>query len=146
MSRSTTSTICTVVTAPRSAPGSTRPRSAAIHEARPSNAATTSEHGRANIARFHFLDPTARNFFVDWDAACHATVALLRAQAGREPHDRALRELIGELSTLRAKFRKHWAAHDVRIRHDGIKRLRHPEAGDLDLPLTGSASIQPSDA
>ncbi|WP_405667267.1 DNA-binding protein [Streptomyces sp. NBC_01166] len=70
---------------------------------------------------------------VDWDAACHATVALLRAEAGREPHDRALRELIGELSTLSPEFRHQWAAHDVRIRHDGIKRLRHPEVGDLEL-------------
>ncbi|WP_129287454.1 helix-turn-helix transcriptional regulator [Streptomyces sp. GZWMJZ-114] len=106
----------------------------------------TTEYGRANIARFHFLDPIARHFFVDWDAACHATVALLRAEAGREPHDRALRELIGELSTLSPEFRKQWAAHDVRIRHDGVKRLRHPEAGDLeltyqslDLPLSDRA-------
>jgi hypothetical protein len=30
-------------------------------------------------------------------------------------------------------FRSQWAAHDVRIRHDGIKRLRHPEVGSLDL-------------
>ncbi len=97
------------------------------------DSATTSEYGRANIARFHFLDPVARRFFVDWYAACHATVALLRAEAGREPHDRALRELIGELSTLSPEFRKQWAAHDVRIRHDGVKRLRHPEAGDLEL-------------
>ncbi|MFC6067413.1 helix-turn-helix transcriptional regulator [Streptomyces ochraceiscleroticus] len=110
------------------------------------DSATTSEHGRANIARFHFLDPIARHFFVDWEAACHATVALLRAEAGREPHDRALRELIGELSTCSPEFRKQWAAHDVRIRHDGVKRLRHPEAGDLeltyhslDLPLSNRA-------
>nr|WTB11757.1 DNA-binding protein [Streptomyces antimycoticus] len=94
----------------------------------------------------HFLDPIARHFFVDWEAACHATVALLRAEAGREPHDRALRELIGELSTLSPEFRKQWAAHDVRIRHDGVKRLRHPDAGDLeltyhslDLPLSNRA-------
>jgi len=110
------------------------------------DSATTSEYGRANLARFHFLDPVARRFFVDWDAACHATVALLRAEAGREPHDRALRELIGELSTLSLEFRKQWAAHDVRIRHDGVKRLRPPEAGDLeltyqslDLPLSDRA-------
>ena len=94
---------------------------------------TTDKKGRANIARFHFLDPGARHFFVDWDAAAHATVALLRAEAGREPNDRALRELIGELSTLSSEFRTQWAAHDVRIRHDGIKRLRHPEVGDLEL-------------
>ncbi|MER7394634.1 helix-turn-helix transcriptional regulator [Streptomyces sp. NPDC000151] len=107
---------------------------------------TTDKRGRANMARYHFLDPGAHHFFVDWDAAANATVALLRAEAGREPHDRALRELIGELSTLSPEFRTMWAAHDVRTRHDGIKRLQHPEVGrleltyqSLDLPLPNRA-------
>ncbi|MCX2732630.1 helix-turn-helix transcriptional regulator [Saccharopolyspora sp. NFXS83] len=94
---------------------------------------TTGENGRANLARYIFLDPSAHDFFVDWESAATATAALLRAEAGREPHDRALRELIGELSTLSAGFRTEWASHDVRIRHDGSKRLRHPEVGELDL-------------
>lgn len=94
---------------------------------------TAGEHGRANIARYIFLDPGVQHFFVDWDAAATLTTALLRAEAGREPHDRALRELIGELSTLSTEFRTQWAAHDVRIHHEGIKRLRHPEVGELEL-------------
>jgi len=94
---------------------------------------TTGGRGHANIARYHFLDPGAHHFFVDWDAAARATVALLRAEAGREPHDRALRGLIGELSTLSPDFRTLWAAHDVRIHHDGVKPLHHPEVGRLDL-------------
>ncbi|MET7655675.1 MULTISPECIES: helix-turn-helix transcriptional regulator [unclassified Streptomyces] len=94
---------------------------------------TTDKRGRPNIARYIFLDPGARQFFVDWEAAAVATAALLRAEAGREPQDRALRELIGELSTLSPEFRSQWAAHDVRIRHDGIKRLWHPEVGELEL-------------
>ncbi|GAA2787348.1 helix-turn-helix transcriptional regulator [Saccharopolyspora taberi] len=94
---------------------------------------TTDEHGRANFARYHFLDPGSHHFFVDWDDGAAATAALLRAEAGREPHDRALRELIGELSTLSPEFRTLWAAHDIRIRHDGVKRLQHPEVGLLEL-------------
>ncbi|HET6705807.1 helix-turn-helix transcriptional regulator [Amycolatopsis sp.] len=91
--------------------------------------------GRAhpNIARYIFLDPGAQTYFVDWDSAAAITTALLRAEAAREPQDRALRALIGELSTLSPEFRTQWAAHDVRIRHDGAKRLRHPAVGDLDL-------------
>ncbi|PPJ25480.1 transcriptional regulator [Nocardia nova] len=107
---------------------------------------TIDRRGRPNIARYIFLDPGAHDFFVDWDAACIATAALLRAEAGREPRDRALRELVGELSTLSPEFRSLWAAHDVLIRHDGIKRLRHPDVGhmeltfqSLDLPLSGRA-------
>ncbi|TDD44651.1 XRE family transcriptional regulator [Nonomuraea terrae] len=94
---------------------------------------TTAQHGRANLARYVFLDPGSRQFFVDWDAAAVVAAALLRAEAGRETHDRALRELIGELSTLSTEFRSQWAAHDVRIRHDGTKRLWHPQVGDLEL-------------
>ncbi|MEU5046183.1 MmyB family transcriptional regulator, partial [Streptomyces griseorubiginosus] len=79
---------------------------------------------------------------VDWEEGARATVAVLRAEAGREPDDRALRELVGELSTLSPDFRTMWASHDVRIRQEGIKRLNHPEVGplemtfrSLDLPL-----------
>jgi transcriptional regulator with XRE-family HTH domain len=97
------------------------------------DSATTREHGRANFARYHFLDPGARHFFIDWEPGARATVALLRAEAGREPHDRLLRELIGELVTLSPEFRTMWSAHDVLIRHDGVKRLRHPEVGRLEL-------------
>jgi hypothetical protein len=90
---------------------------------------TTDIHGCANIARYIFLDRTAEEFFDDWDAASVATVALLRAEAGREPHDRALRELIGELSTLSREFRSQWAAHDVRVRHEGVSGYGTPRSG-----------------
>lgn len=94
---------------------------------------TTKASGRANFARFHFLDPVARDFFVDWESGAAVTAALLRAEAGREPYDKTLRELVGELSTLSSDFRTLWAAHDIRIRHQGTKRLQHPEVGALDL-------------
>lgn len=64
----------------------------------------TARGGRANFARYHFLDPGSRDFFVDWEAGAAATVALLRAEAGRAPHDKALRKLIGELSTVSEQF------------------------------------------
>ncbi|QNA91868.1 MULTISPECIES: helix-turn-helix transcriptional regulator [unclassified Microbacterium] len=89
--------------------------------------------GRANFARFHFLDPDARDFFVDWEGGASATVALLRAEAGREPDDRALRELIGELSTSSRDFTRLWSSHEVRTRHEGLKVLQHPVVGSIEL-------------
>ncbi|MFE9109489.1 hypothetical protein ACFYN9_07585 [Streptomyces collinus] len=80
-----------------------------------------------------FLEPGSRDFFDDWDTGARTTVALLRAEAGRFPHDRALRELVGELSTVSDEFRTRWAAHNVRIHHGGVKRFHHPEAGFLEL-------------
>jgi transcriptional regulator with XRE-family HTH domain len=89
--------------------------------------------GQANFARFQFLDARARDFYPDWEGAANITVALLRAEAGRYPSDMQLRELVGELSTLSEEFGTRWAAHNVRIHHNGAKSFRHPVVGTLDL-------------
>jgi transcriptional regulator with XRE-family HTH domain len=86
-----------------------------------------------NNARFLFLDPHATEFFGDWDKVANDTVALLRAEAGRDPYDRQLSDLIGELSTRSEEFRGRWAAHHVRIHTTGVKLLHHPVVGDLEL-------------
>jgi transcriptional regulator with XRE-family HTH domain len=88
-----------------------------------------------NNARFIFLDPHATEFFRDWDKIANDTVALLRAEAGRDPYDRQLSDLIGELSTRSDQFRVRWAAHHVRIHTTGVKLIHHPVVGDLDLPF-----------
>lgn len=93
----------------------------------------TARSAPPNFARFHFLDDSSRDFFLDWEGGARATVALLRAEAGREPGDRALRELIGELSTSSPDFTRLWAAHDVRTLHEGVKLLQHPVVGRLEL-------------
>jgi transcriptional regulator with XRE-family HTH domain len=59
-----------------------------------------------NAARFTFLDPAAQHFFTDWEKAAKDTVAALRSEAGRNPYDRALSDLVGELSTRSEPFRK----------------------------------------
>jgi len=86
-----------------------------------------------NNARFVFLDPRATNFYRDWSKAANDTVATLRTQAGRDPYDRALSDLVGELSTQSEEFRIRWAAHNVRQHYAGTKRVRHPTVGDIDL-------------
>jgi transcriptional regulator with XRE-family HTH domain len=86
-----------------------------------------------NIARFVFLDAAAQSFYVDWEPLAGDTVALLRAEAGRDPYDRALTDLIGELSTRSEVFRTWWAAHNVRLHRSGVKRLHHPVVGELTL-------------
>jgi transcriptional regulator with XRE-family HTH domain len=86
-----------------------------------------------NSARFTFLDPAAQEFFVDWEKAAKDLVAALRSMAGRNPYDRALSDLVGELSTRSEAFRTWWAAHNVRYHQTGTKRLHHPIVGDLEL-------------
>jgi transcriptional regulator with XRE-family HTH domain len=87
----------------------------------------------ANFARFQFLDPRSHDYYENWESAATITTSLLRAEAGRRPHDTQLRELVGELSTVSEEFRARWAAHDVRIHHDGTKRFHHPVVGALEL-------------
>jgi hypothetical protein len=60
---------------------------------------------------------------------------MLRAEVSRDPYDRQLSDLIGELSTRSDEFQVRWAAHNVRIHTTGIKLLHHPVVGDLDLPF-----------
>jgi transcriptional regulator with XRE-family HTH domain len=93
------------------------------------------QRDQPNNARIVFLDPRATTFFREWEKVANDTVALLRAEAGRDPYDRDLSDLIGELSTRSEDFRVRWAAHDVRIHNTGVKKLHHDVVGDLDLPF-----------
>ncbi|MCW2507917.1 MAG: Helix-turn-helix protein [Modestobacter sp.] len=93
----------------------------------------------ANIARFQFLDPRARDFHPDWDGAANTTAAILRTEAGRDPYDTDLRELVGELSTVSEEFRTRWAAHNVRIHRTGVKQFNHPAVGAIDLVYHSTA-------
>jgi transcriptional regulator with XRE-family HTH domain len=86
-----------------------------------------------NTARFVFLDPHAADFFIDWDHVATEVVAVLRSEAGRDPYDRGLSELVGELSLQSEPFRTQWAAHNVRSHDKGTKRLHHPIVGELTL-------------
>jgi transcriptional regulator with XRE-family HTH domain len=86
-----------------------------------------------NLARFQFLDPASRDFYPDWDLFAEMCVAIMRADAGRDPHNRSLQDLVGELSTRSETFRTLWGSHDVRTHGTGTKRFHHPEVGELVL-------------
>ena len=91
------------------------------------------EADRPNLARFIFLDPRARDFYVDWALARSLTAAMLRLEAGRDPLNSELTALIGELSTLSPQFREDWADRDVHEHRTGRKVYRHPEVGEMDI-------------
>jgi hypothetical protein len=87
----------------------------------------------ANSARFTFLDPAAQDFYADWERTAKDLVGHLRSEAGRNPYDKNLSDLVGELSTRSPEFRTWWAAHNVRYHQTGVKRLHHPVVGELEL-------------
>lgn len=86
-----------------------------------------------NLARFQFLDPASHEFYPDWELFAEMCVAVIRAEAGRDPHDKGIQDLVGELSTRSELFRTLWAAHDVRTHGTGTKRFNHPLVGELTL-------------
>ncbi|MGA5318777.1 helix-turn-helix domain-containing protein [Streptomyces pseudogriseolus] len=86
-----------------------------------------------NNARFTFLDPLARDFYVDWEQTANDVVAVLRGYVGANPTDRRLSNLVGELATRSDDFSRRWAAYDVKYHRTGRKVLRHRVVGDLDL-------------
>ena len=87
----------------------------------------------ANTTRFVYLNQdAAREFFVDYDKIARDAAAMLRLEAGQNPHEDLI-ALVGELSTRSELFRKQWASQDVRFHRSGRKRLRHPAVGQLDL-------------
>lgn len=92
---------------------------------------------RGNLARFNFLDDRSREFYPDWDAASDISVSILRTEAGRDPRDKQLHDLIGELSTLSDEFRTRWGAHNVRRHGSGSKSFHHHIVGDLTLNYEG---------
>ncbi|MFG2359702.1 helix-turn-helix transcriptional regulator [Streptomyces sp. NPDC048521] len=99
--------------------------------------------GPVNSARFMVLDPASKDFWVDWDKGADDAVAFLRNETGRAPDDKALTDLIGELTTRSSDFARRWVRHDVKFHRSGVKNLHHPLVGDLALPY--EAMELPSD-
>lgn len=99
----------------------------------------------ANHARFVLVDLRSVRFFCEWERVADDTVAMLRTEAGRYPHDRNLTDLVGELATRSEEFRGRWAAHDVRAHQTGAKRYHHPSSASSPSP-TNCSSSQPTPA
>ncbi len=90
-----------------------------------------------NLARFTFLDERGRDFHADWDSAADVVVSILRTEAGRDPHNKELHDLVGELSTRSQEFRRRWSSHNVRHHGAGFKTFRHPIVGEITIAYEG---------
>ena len=89
--------------------------------------------GHPNLARFQFLDPVSRELLPGLGCDGGDVRAIMRSEAGRDPHDKGLQDLVGELSTRSETFRRLWGAHDVRTHGAGTKHFHHPIVGDVTL-------------
>lgn len=86
-----------------------------------------------NLLRMIFLDPFAREFYVDWEKAAHIAVGNLRASSSQFPGDERIERVVGELSVRSPAFGNLWARYEVRPRTHEDKHFRHPRVGKLRL-------------
>jgi transcriptional regulator with XRE-family HTH domain len=96
------------------------------------NLSTLPAH-QANMARWTFLDPHAREVFPDWEKIAAVTAASLRRAAAEHSDRPALNELIGELSVASADFTRMWADHKIRAPGSALKTFAHPLVGEFTL-------------
>jgi transcriptional regulator with XRE-family HTH domain len=89
-----------------------------------------------NIVWRLFRDPESRCRYGDPECTMRRAVAQFRAVAAKYPNDPGFIELIDDLQTNCADFRRLWAEHDVLGSTDGLKRFKHPELGEFILDHT----------
>ena len=98
--------------------------------------------GPANLARYAFLDPRAREFYPDWDSSADDAVAVLRSATGTVPDSPELAGLIAELCESSDDFGNRWKKHDIRFHLTGTKTLHHPVVGGLTLSFEALDLLQ----
>ncbi len=101
-------------------------------------ASNVSGAGGFNVARYLFLDPASRDFYLQWEEVARLTVASLRTEAGRNPYDRALTDLVGELSTRSKEFATWWAVHEVKFHNTATKKFHQLAAVTSSSPARRS--------
>ncbi|MGP3978110.1 helix-turn-helix domain-containing protein [Streptomyces sp. 8N114] len=80
-----------------------------------------------------FLHPDSRALHPDWDTVAAETVAALRSECARYPCHPRVKEVLTQLLDSSAEFRALWEDQQVREKFAGRKRIRHPQAGELEL-------------
>jgi transcriptional regulator with XRE-family HTH domain len=96
-----------------------------------------------NSTRMVFLDPVSREMFPDWAHVAEEVVSALRADVGRFPENGRPYQVMCEMRAVSEEFRRLWETQDVRDRDHGVKRIVHPEVGEL--VLTFEAFTVPTD-
>lgn len=84
-----------------------------------------------NAVRLIFTHPEARAMYPDWEQVAAEVVSALRAEVGQFPDQGRPHGVMCELREVSADFRRFWDAQDVHDRDHGVKRIMHPEVGEL---------------
>lgn len=89
--------------------------------------------GHANLVRYVFLDPTARNLIADWDNRARRLVAEFRADTVHRADDAAFVTLVDGLQDASTRFSHWWQDYGVLDREGGRRVFHHPADGTVDF-------------
>lgn len=94
-----------------------------------------------NILRLMFTGGKGRARNEDWDSVARFVVGAFRADMARAgAHGSAgAARLVEELSRLSPEFEALWRNNDVGAHSEGVKRIRHPKAGLVQLEFSSFA-------
>jgi transcriptional regulator with XRE-family HTH domain len=89
-----------------------------------------------NILRMMFSDSRVQAAQEDWQRVARFVVGAFRADAARAGASAEIAQLVEELSRTSPEFDALWRTNDIAGHGDGLKRLRHPEIGPIELEFS----------
>ena len=95
--------------------------------------------GQRNILRLIFCDPRVRAAQYDWESIARFVVGAFRADAARAGAVSEVGELVDELCGRSPEFAALWRDNNVHGHGEGVKRLRHPILGPIELEYSAFA-------
>ncbi len=95
--------------------------------------------GQRNILRRVFCDPRVREAQHDWEGLARFVVGAFRADAARAGAVSEVAQLVDELCRASPEFEALWRDNDVHVHGEGVKRLRHPVLGAIELEYSAFA-------
>ncbi len=89
-----------------------------------------------NVLRLMFLDPQARAANFDWEGIARFIVGVFRGDAARAGAAATVQPLVDELCAKSPDFAAMWRDRGVNSSCERVRRLRHPELGEIALEFS----------
>jgi hypothetical protein len=91
------------------------------------------------VLRQIFLDPQARAVNFNWEGVARFIVGVFRGDAARAGAAAAVQPLVDELCAKSPDFAAMWRESEVNSACEGVRRLCHPELGEIALEFSAFA-------
>lgn len=94
---------------------------------------------KRNVLRVFFGNPDVRAIQFDWESVARFVVGVFRADVARIGATAKVASLVDELCQSSSDFDRLWRSNEVLSHGGGLKKLRHPILGTLNLEFSAFA-------